>query len=554
MKSVEIYCENNQSSKLYPLGTTLLEIAEDLEIELKFPICGALVNNKAKELTYSIVKAKNIRFFDYTHEDGRRIYVRSLIFVLYNAICEVFPQVGFKLEHGISRGYYCELEDLGRNITDDDVFALVEEMKAIIKRDIPFVRQGLPTERVVDIFNQQGLYEKARLYEEQGNIYSYVYFLDGRANYFYGQLFPSTGYLGLFSLERYYHGLLLRIPNPEKINTLMEFDKQDKLFEIFQEHKDWAEIVGVSVIASLNDFTYKKKAGEVIKISEALHERKIVEIANKIYDRRDKAKIVLIAGPSSSGKTTFSKRLAVQLAVSGLKPELISLDNYFVDRERTPKDIHGQYDFEALEAIDIDFFNQNLIDLMNGEEIVLPRFDFKTGSRYFNGDKLKLKKNGVIIIEGIHALNPQLIPHINPENTFKIFISALTQISIDFHNHIPTTDNRLIRRIIRDNKYRNYSCLDTIRRWTSVRKGEEKNIFPFQENADIMFNSSQIYELGVLKKYVEPMLSSIPENQPEYNEAVRLLSFLSYIRPIDDAEIPPTSLLREFLGGSRFAY
>ncbi len=554
MRSVEIYCENNNCSKLYPLGTSLLEIVEDLNITLDLPICGALVNNRVKELTYQIVKPKSIQFIDYKHEDGRRIYVRSLLFVLYNAVCEVFPNAKLKVEHGISRGFYCELENLDRNITHEEVLALSQAMKRLIQKDLPFVRQGLPTEKVIELFDKEGLDDKAKLFLDQGKIYSYVYFLDGKANFFYGQLLPSTGYLGLFGIERYFHGLLLRIPDPERIDSLMEFDNQSKLFEIFQEHKDWAEIIGVSVVASLNEFTQKNRSGEVIKISEALHERKIVEIANKIFEQRDKIKVVLIAGPSSSGKTTFSKRLAVQLAVSGLKPRLISLDDYFVDRDKTPKDILGQYDFEALEAIDVDFFNQTLIDLINRKEVRLPKFDFKAGTRYFNGSTLCLEKNGILIVEGIHALNPSLIPQIEAANTFKIFISALTQISIDSQNHISTTDNRLIRRIIRDNKYRNYSCTDTMRRWPSVRRGEEKNIFPYQENADVMFNSSQIYELGVLKKYVEPLLKTIPENQKEYTEAVRLLDFLSYFRPIEDGEIPPTSLLREFLGGSSFIY
>jgi uridine kinase len=375
-----------------------------------------------------------------------------------------------------------------------------------------------------------------------------------KANFFYGHQVPSTGYLQVFDLVSYYDGMLLRIPNPAKFNELQPYSKNDKLFGVFQEHKDWAEILNVPNVANLNENTLNGTSGDIIKISEALHEKKIAEIANLIYDRRDKVKIVLIAGPSASGKTTFSKRLMVQLAVNGLKPTMISLDDYFVDREKTPKDENGEYDFEAIEAIDVEYFNQQLVQLFNGEIIELPKFNFTAGRKFPSGKKLQLGHNSILVVEGIHGMNPDLIPHIKPENSFRIFLSALTQISIDDQNHISTTDNRMIRRMIRDSKYRNYSAQDTIRRWPSVRAGEDKNIFPYQENADIMFNSALIYELAVLKKYADPLLKSVTESQQEFSESNRLLKFLSYFKTIDELEIPPTSLIREFLGGSSFSY
>jgi uridine kinase len=473
---------------------------------------------------------------------------------LYAAVREVFPQVKLKMMHGISRGYYCELAGLERPITDSDIFAIKSEMQQLVHQDIPFEKIGLPTEEAVEICNRQNLRYKAKLFAQQGAMFTYVYFMGEKANFFYGHQVPSTGYLQVFDLVSYYDGMLLRIPNPAKFNELQPYSKNDKLFGVFQEHKDWAEILNVPNVANLNENTLNGTSGDIIKISEALHEKKIAEIANLIYDRRDKVKIVLIAGPSASGKTTFSKRLMVQLAVNGLKPTMISLDDYFVDREKTPKDENGEYDFEAIEAIDVEYFNQQLVQLFNGEIIELPKFNFTAGRKFPSGKKLQLGHNSILVVEGIHGMNPDLIPHIKPENSFRIFLSALTQISIDDQNHISTTDNRMIRRMIRDSKYRNYSAQDTIRRWPSVRAGEDKNIFPYQENADIMFNSALIYELAVLKKYADPLLKSVTESQQEFSESNRLLKFLSYFKTIDELEIPPTSLIREFLGGSSFSY
>ncbi|HAH23328.1 MAG TPA: AAA family ATPase [Prolixibacteraceae bacterium] len=552
--TIDIYCVNTNTKRSYPLGITLMEIKDDFGLKLKNPIIGALVNNKVKELSFVFVKTKKVEFIDYSHPDGMRLYTRSLFFILYAAVHEVFPQVKLKMMHGIARGYYCELAGLQRPITESDIFAIKTEMRQLIDLDVPFKKMGLPSSEAVEICRQQNLFFKARLLEQQGDLFSYLYFLGIMANYFYGYMVPSTGYVKIFDLVPYYNGLLLRIPNPAKFSEVQPFTKLEKLFGVFQEHREWVEILEVANLANLNENTLNGKGGDIIKISEALHEKKVAEIANVIHARQDKVKIVLIAGPSASGKTTFSKRLMVQLAVNGLKPVVISLDDYFVDRDKTPKDAFGEYDFEAIEAIDVEFFNEHLIRLFNHEAVELPLFSFALGQRIASGKILQLGPGSILIVEGIHGMNPNLIPHIKAENTYKIFLSALTQISFDDQNHISTTDNRLIRRIIRDSKYRSYSAQETIRRWPSVRAGEDKNIFPYQENADVMFNSALVYELAVLKKYAEPLLKSVTENQKEFSESNRLLKFLSYFKPIDDLEIPPTSLIREFLGGSSFTY
>lgn len=554
MSTIDIYCVNTGEKRKYPLGVSLHDVKDDFDVELENPVLGALVNNKVKELSFVFVKNKKVEFIDYSHPDGQRLYIRSLFFVLYAAVREVFPEVKLKMMHGISRGYYCELAGLDRPITESDVFAIKSEMQQIIHKNLPFEKVGIPTEEAVEICKKENLRFKAKLFEQQGTMFSYIYFMGERANYFYGHMVPSTGYLQVFDLVSYYDGMLLRVPNPQNFSEVQPYSKNDKLFGIFQEHKDWAEILNVQNVANLNEYNLNGQSGDIIKISEALHEKKIAEIANMIYAKRDKVKIVLIAGPSASGKTTFSKRLMVQLAVNGLRPTTISLDDYFVDREKTPRDEKGDYDFEAIEAIDVECFNQQLIQLFNGEVVELPKFNFTVGQKFPSGKKLQLTEGSILIVEGIHGMNPDLVPHISPESTFKIFLSALTQISIDDQNHISTTDNRLIRRMIRDSKYRNYSAQETIKRWPSVRTGEEKNIFPYQENADVMFNSALIYELAVLKKYVEPVLKAVTESQPEYSESNRLLKFFSYFKTIDDSEIPPTSLIREFLGGSSFTY
>ncbi len=554
MKQVEIFCKNTGSRRTYPLGTSLLEISKDLNVQLQETVCGAIVNNTVKELSFCAVKPKHVEFFDISHPDGIRMYSRSLIFVMYVAARELFPKASLKIQNSISNGYFCELNDTVNEISESDILAIKRRMKELISQDHPFVKKGMLTDEVLELLKKQRLTAKAQLFEQQGHLYSELYFLKEWGNYFYGQLLPSTGYLSNFDVVKYFDGMLLQIPKPGNINELQERLEQTKLFEIFQEQKDWAEILKVSTIGNLNELTLQNKCGHAIKISEALHEKKVAEIANQITSSQKDIKVVLVAGPSASGKTTFSKRLGVQLAVNGMRPYQMSLDDYFVDRENTPKDEFGEYDFEALEAIDVDFFNKQLIDLLDGKEVRLPRFDFHLGKRSHNGNKLKLLPGDILIVEGIHGMNPGLLTKVRSECTFKIFISALTQISIDEHTYISTADNRFIRRIIRDSRYRGYPAYETIKRWPSVRRGEEKNIFPYQENADVMFNSATLYELAVLKKYAEPILKQVPENRTEYSEAMRLLEFLSYFKPIGDEEIPPTSLLREFLGGSSFIY
>lgn len=554
MKEIDIFCANTGSGHTYPLGTTLREIAEDLKIELPYQICGAIVNNKLAEMSFGVVKPKTIQFIDLSHPDGHRMYIRSLMFVLFAAIKEVFPQALLHVQHGIAKGYYCELAGIDHMVSESDVKAIKTAMKNFIKKDLPFIKKGIPTEEALEIYKNEGLAEKAGLLAQQGSLYTDVYYMDGFANYYYGHLLPSTGYLTVFDIQPYFDGILLQIPKRTDPSKLYKIVDQPKLFEIYQEHKDWVEILDVATVGSLNNYTLNGKSGDILKISEALQEKKVAEIANKIKEKSGKIKVVLVAGPSASGKTTFCKRLSVQLAVNGLHPYQISMDDYFVDREKTPRDENGDYNFEALGAVDVDYFNQQLRELFEGKEVEIPVFDFTLGQRKPKGKKLQMKRGDILIIEGIHGMNPKLLTKIDLMSTYRIFISALTQISFDEQNHISPADNRLFRRLVRDSKYRGYSAIETIQRWPSVKKGEEKNIFPYQENADVMFNSATIYELAVFKKFAEPLLKAVPENQPEFCEANRLLKFLSYFKQIDDSEIPPTSLLREFLGGSSFVY
>ena len=553
-KSIEIKCVNSNTSCNSPLGTTLGEYAKQFEIALKHPILGAYVNNRPKPLDYEIVKPRMVEFFDYSCRVGQRMYLRTLSFILYAAVRNLWPEAQLKIDHAISKGYYCEIEGLNRTFTEDDARSINDEMRSIILQDIPVERKMVLTDHAIELLENCGLSRKAELFRNYGRLYAPIFSMGEHVNFFYGHMLNSTGLVKHFGVEKYYDGFLVRFPilaDPEKLEPAI---KQDKHFNIFREHKKWAEILGVDDIPRLNSLTRAGKHSDLIKISEALHEKKIAEIATMITQKHDKVNIVLIAGPSSSGKTTFSRRLGIQLAVNGLHAIEVSVDNFFVDREHTPVDENGNYDFEALEAIDIPLFNEFLLKLMAGEEVPVPKFDFHQGQRIFNGKKIKMSKDNILIIEGIHGLNPEMTPRINPENTFRIFVSALTQISIDEHTYVPTTDNRLLRRIIRDSKYRGYDALTTIQRWPSVRRGEEKHIFPYQENADIMFNSALIYELAVIKKHASPLLKQVKENVREYSEAVRLLVFISYFESIPEDEIPPTSVLREFLGGSSFDY
>ncbi len=553
-KELEVVCENNNQRRKLKPGLKLLEVSKVFGVELTHPILGAMVNNELKELEYEVYSPKSIRFIDITHPAGMRMYQRSLFFILQKAVKDIVPGGAVRIEHSVSKGFYCEIDGTDEPLDLPLIFSIGDRMREIVSANLPIRRDKVLTKDVVTLFRQLGHIEKANLFETRSTLYTSVYQINDTVDYFYGCLVPSTGYLKTFDLVKYYQGMLLMVPKRSKPEEMEDIVIQNKMFEIFQEYKEWVEIIGVSHVAAINKEIQNGNTSEIIKISEALHERKVIQIADQIFGRKDDVRIVLISGPSSSGKTTFAKRIAIQLKVSGLNPHTISLDNYFVDREKTPLDENGEYDFESLGALDIDCFNQNLVQLLNGEEVELPKFSFETGKRYYDGTRLQIGKNGIIIIEGIHALNPDLTPLIEANKKFLIYISALTSLSIDGTNRIPTTDNRLIRRIIRDYRYRGYSALDTISRWDSVRRGEDLNIFPYQEEADVMFNSALLYEFGILKTYAEAILRDVPMNVPEYAEARRLMKFLEFFVRIPDEEIPPTSILREFLGGSTFSY
>ncbi|MCD4795503.1 MAG: nucleoside kinase [Bacteroidales bacterium] len=551
---MKIVCENTNHIKKFEFGTRLNEIAENLGINLKYPILGALVDNEIKELSYRIYKPHIIKFIDITNKDGVRMYFRSLYFVLMKAVKDIMPDADLMIEHSVSKGYFCEIKGLNLSKNDSLTAEIKLQMQKIIDSNIPFERKDILNSEAIEIFEANNFPEKAKLFKQSPSLYTVVYTLDNMIDYFYGCLVPSTAYLFNFDLIPLYDGMLLKIPQSKNPDKLEPFLKQDKMFDILEEHKHWVKVLNTANVGRLNEQIIDDNEGELIKISEALHEKKIAEIADKIKSKEN-IKLILVAGPSSSGKTTFSKRLAVQLQVAHLKPIQISLDNYFVNRDDTPVDETGEYDFETPEAIDIELFTKNFNELKEGKEINIPKFNFETGERFYDGSTMQADDETIIIAEGIHALNPKLTLNIDKKFKYKIYISALTQIGIDGHNRIPTTDNRLLRRIIRDNKYRGYSAYETLKRWDSVRRGEERNIFPFQEEADIMFNSALLYELSVLKKYAEPLLKSICQKHTEYAESKRLLKFLSYFKDINkEEEIPPTSILREFLGESTFHY
>ena len=557
MNSIEITCTNNNHKKKYPLGTTLYDIAKDMDLKLGSPVLAALVNNELKELWYEVFNPKIIEFIDISHPDGMRTYQRSLTFLLQKAIHDVLPGRKLNVEHSVSKGWYCEITNGKDHPEISEINAIEQRMRELVRQDLPFIKKKLPTNEAIEIFDKEDYTQKALLQKTRSKFFTSVYYLDGTPDHFYGPLVPSTGVLKTFGLFSYHHGVLLMFPRPDDYNNLEQIIVQNKMFEIFQEHKDWNAILGVSGIGSINHTIQTGSSISLIQINEALHEKKYAHIADIIASKHDKIKLILIAGPSSSGKTTTSKRLATQLKVAKINPVVIELDNYFVDREHTPLDKNGDYDFEHLHALDLDYFNEQMNALLRGEKVELPKFDFKKGKRIANGNFIQVGKDDVIIMEGIHALNPELTKDIPEEQMFKIYASALTSVAIDENNRIPTTDNRLIRRIVRDASTRGYLALDTIRRWQSVRRGEDLNIFPYQENADIMFNSSLLYELCILRRYVEPLLRQVPPSEPEFAEALRLLKFISYFEPIsaeDEKHIPPTSVLREFIGGSSFKY
>ncbi len=553
---LQICCKNNNIIKSFPVGSTLLEIYSGLELDFPYQVVSARVNNRSEGLNFRVYNNKDVEFLDVRDPSGMRTYVRSLCFILYKAVSELFPEGKLYVEHPVSKGYFCHVR-IGRPLTQDDVTVLKQRMQEIIDEDIPFHRVECHTEEALRVFNERGMKDKVKLLESAGTLYAYYYTLGDTVDYYYGNLLPRTGFVRLFDLVQYYDGLLLRIPSRKNPNELEGIVKQEKMLDIFKEHMRWNHIMGLSNVGDFNMACRNGHATDLINVAEALQEKKIVKIADEILSRAkqcERGMLVLISGPSSSGKTTFSKRLSIQLMTDGLRPYPISLDNYFVNREDTPLDENGAYDYESLYALDLDLFNRQLEALLQGEEVELPRFNFTSGKKEYRGDKLRLNERSILILEGIHALNPELTPHIPDKAKYKIYVSALTTISLDDHNWIPTTDNRLLRRIIRDYNYRGYSARETISRWPSVRAGEDKWIFPYQENADVMFNSALLFELAVLRCHVEPILNSVPRNCPEYAEAYRLLRFINYFTPVQDKDIPPTSLLREFLGGSSFKY
>lgn len=553
---LQIYCKNNKETREFPEGTSLIDIYRGFGLNMPYGPVSAKVNNKVENLDFRVYYNKDIEFLDITSASGMRTYVRSLCFILVKAVDDLYPCGTISLEHPVSKGYFCKLH-IDRTIGLDDVSRIKKRMQEIIDEDLPITRYEQRTEDIIKIFQERGMTDKVKLLSTSGKLYSFYHKLGDTVDCYYSSLVPSTGYIKKFDIVKYYDGLLLRIPNRKNPDKIEELIKQEKMLEVFQEHHRWNEILGISTVGDFNVACNEGHAIDLINVSEALQERKIVKIADEISTRQtgdNRIKIILISGPSSSGKTTFSKRLSIQLMTNGLKPYPISLDDYFVNRDNTPLDEDGNHDFESLYAVDLPFFKEQLDTLLKGGEVELPKFNFTSGMRESSGTKFRLEDNMILILEGIHALNPELTPNIPADNKYKIYVSALTTILLDKHNYIPTTDNRLLRRIIRDSKYRGSSAEATISRWPSVRAGEEKWIFPYQENADAMFNSALLFELAVIKDHIEPILRKVPNNCPEYSEAHRLLHFLSYFVSIQDTELPPTSLLREFLGGSSFNY
>ena len=559
---VMIRCRNNGKTLEVPVGANLQEVYKRCGLEMEFGPVSAKVNNKVEGMHYRVYKRKDIEFMDLHTSSGIRVYTRTLFFVLCKAAHDLWPQCKVVIDIPVSNGYYVDLkirtldengEKVRRPTTPDDVAALRQRMQEIIDAKMAIHRFECTTEEAIAMFREMNAMSKVKLLENDGRLYTTYYDLDGYKDYYYGTLLTNTSELHLFGVEYYYTGILLRIPSQQDPSKLGAFIRQDKMFEIFQEHHRWQAILGLTTVGDLNAAIDHGHTNQLIQLSEALQEKKIAQIADEIA-RRKSVKMVLIAGPSSSGKTTTCKRLSLQLAVNGINPVGISLDDYFLDREQTPKDENGDYDFEHLHALNLPLLNEHLKALFNGEEIELPRYNFQKGKSEWSGKKLRLKGNEMLVLEGIHALNPELTGDIPEEKIFRVYASALTTILLDSHNYVPTTDNRMLRRIIRDHKYRGVTAQETIRRWPSVRKGENRWIFPYQENADAMFNSAMLFELAVIKQQAEPLLEQVPESCEEYAEAYRLRKFLKYIKPIPEDQIPPTSLLREFLGGSSFEY
>lgn len=551
-QTVAIFCKNTKSYHEYPMGTRLIDIYHNLNVQLPYRVLAARVNYKVENLNFRIYKPKNIEFIDASSPSGHRVYLRTVSMVMTKALHEIMPDATLRIEHPICRGYYCSIDNRNADVSASTIAHLKDRMWDIIRQDLPIEVEEQQSEVVIEMFRQRGMTDKVALLETLGLPYSRFFRIGDYIDYFDSVLAPSTGYINLFDLQNYAGGFILRIVDPHRPDRLAEFKDQDKLFGVFGEFVKWNKLMGLSNVGDFNRMNNPDNVDMLVKISEALQEKKIGQIADMIKARQPECRFVMISGPSSSGKTTFAKRLGVQLMVVGIKPVVLSLDNYFVERETTPLDENGEHDYEHLNAVDIPLLNDHLTRLMRGEEVETPYYCFDDGHRYFRGDKKRLEPGSVLIMEGIHALNPDMSPSVPQKAAFKIYVSALTTISLDNHNWIPTSDVRLIRRLIRDYQFRSNSAQSTIARWPSVRRGEERWIFPFQENADVMFNSAFLFELAAFRPYAEPILSQVPQNSEEYTEAHRILKFLKHFTPINDRDIPATSLLREFLGGSSF--
>ena len=551
-QKIQIRCKNNKKTQKVEIGSTLFDVFSSFDLKMTHGPVSARVNNKVEGMHYRVYNSKDVEFLDMTSASGSRAYTRTLFFVLCKAVQDIYPNTDVVIDIPVSNGFYVDIR-LGRPVVDEDVNILRRRMQEIIDSKMPIRRFTVPTEEAIALFQEKGDVEKVKLLRTSGSIYTTYYKIGEYVDYYYGTLLTNTSQLYLFGLEKYYDGMLLRIPSVSNPDVLGEMTRQDKMFDIFKEHHRWQEILGIRTVGDFNQAIDVGHTTDIINISEALQEKKLAKIAEEIASREG-VKLVLLAGPSSSGKTTSCKRLSIQLAVNGLKPLQISLDDYFVDRDKTPKDENGEFDFESIYALNLDLLNEQFNALFRGEEVELPKYDFPSGKSVKSGKKLKLEPNNVLVVEGIHALNPELTAHVPEEQIFRVYASALTTILLDNHNYIPTTDNRLLRRIIRDYKYRGVSAQETIHRWPSVRAGENKWIFPFQENADAMLNTAMLYELSVLKMQAEPLLQQVPENCEEFAEAYRLLKFLKYFKGIPYNNLPPTSLLQEFLGGSSFHY
>ena len=549
---LHIRCKNNKKTQEVPIGSTLSDIYKEINLQMPYGPVSAKVNNKVEGLHYRVYHNKDIEFLNLLSPSGIRTYTRSLFLVLCKAVHDLYPTSSVVIDIPVSNGYYCNLK-LGHEITTEDVDRIRTRMQEIIDAKMPIQRYESTTEEAVKMFTELGDIQKAKLLKSSGSLYCVYYVLEDYKDYYYGSMLTNTSQLHLFGLEPYFDGVLLRIPSTQDPSKLGELIRQDKMFEVFKEHHRWQSILGIKTVGDFNEAVKNGLATDLINVSEALQEKKISQIADTIAARKE-IKVVLIAGPSSSGKTTFCKRLSVQLLASGVKPVQISLDDYFVNRTETPKDENGELDYESIYALNIPLINEQFNALFRGEEVELPKYNFQTGMSEKSGKKLHLGENNILLVEGIHALNPALTEQIADDKKFKIYASALTTILLDDHNYIPTTDNRLLRRIVRDYKYRGCSAQETIHRWPSVRAGENKWIFPYQEQADVMFNTALLFELAVIKPQAEEVLEQVPENCEEYAEAYRLRKFLKYFAPLPFRNLPPTSLLREFLGGSSFKY